>query len=570
MPRLPDTYAARPIPQSARPIVAFDGTQVARAVQGIGATVQDIGVRYDREQDANAVFEARRKLDDWERTAIFDPKEGAINKRGKDAFGIGESIGKSFDEVQGQIAGSLSNDRQRRAFQEVAASRKSQALNWASRHELQQKDAYEVGQFEADIQSTRDRAALFPDQAAGEMAIQRQRILGFMRGKGASEEAINAALTKAASDTHSAVIGSMLASGRVDDAEKYLQANEAGMGADALLRARGAMKEVVARSKAQNFGDDVMARGLTVGDALKEAREKFTGAEEVAAVQEVKTRFAEAEAVRAQGQKQAADEAWKIITNGGSRKQIKPDLWNSLSGDEQRQINDYTEAKWRRAKADAEGTGNDLTPERAKAFVGLMDMATQEPGKFADLDITKYQPYLTKQHFDRLLTMRAGINKADAKAQDVAKFTSNTMTLLNQTIASAGIKMSGDRSKKQIEQADLFKTRLFEELQAVADSGERLDPTKAREIGLRLLREGIEQGSGWWGFGQTKKRGFEMDPEKTYISKRFADIPKETRAALARELDRPRNAYGDAILRPGDEESIERAYQRGVEQGRFK
>lgn len=576
MPRLPDTYAPRPTPQSGRGIASYDGTAVARAVQGLGQTIGQVGEEYSREQDAQSVFEARRKLDEWERAAVFDPKDGAINKRGKDAFGLGDTLAKSFDEAQGKIAGDLSSQRQRRAFQEVAASRRNQVLDWSNRHELQQREVYDAGQYEADIKSMADRAALFPDKAAGELALQAQRTIGFLRGKGRSEEEINAVIKDNASKTHAMVIGSMLNAGNGEQAAQYLKDNRGGMNADVVLRAEGALKETVAREKSQAFGDDVMKRGLTLEEGIREARAKFKGVDEDAAVNELKTRYTEAEVIKTRDLKAASDEAWKIITNGGSRKQIPSTLWNKLGGDEQRQINDYTDAKWRRAKADAEGTGNDVTPDRLKTYIGLRDMAINDPAAFTAVSLDKVAPNLTKQHLDRLIEIRSGINKNDAKAAQLGKLTLATVKDIDLTLKSVGIDMTPkDTDKKGIEKARRFKEALYGALDA-ADANGSLDAKKAREIGMGLLKEGFEQKSGWWLVGPTQKRAYEFESGKDYVSKQFKDIPTEDRRglieALAKRKNLARSMYGDRnyILSADDEAEIERKYQVGVERGVFK
>jgi hypothetical protein len=540
------------------------------------------GEEYAREQDADAVFAARRQLDDWERENIFDPEKGAVTKRGKDAFGLGQELSQSFDEFQGKVASGLSTDRQRRAFAEVSASRRSQVADWAGRHELKQVEAYKVGQYQADISSMADRAAAMPDQAAVEIGLMSTRIKGFMQAQGASKEEIDAEIKANASKAHAGVMASMLNAGRTEDAAKYLATQKlAGtMTADTVLRAEAAMKETVARSRAQTFADEAFASGMSAEEAIKAARKKFSGVDEDAAVNEIKTRDAERVTLQTRAQKDAADTAWKVITNGGGRKQISPDLWNRLGGEEQRQINDYLEQKWRRAKSDAEGTGNDVTPDRLRNYISLVDMAANEPAKFAELDLARYEPQLTKQHMEKLIGLRAGINTKDAKAVAIGTVANSAINML--PLDSAGIKMSGqNRSKKEVELADMFKLRLLESIEEAAKSGP-VDQTKAKAIGMDLLREGIEQGSDGWFSGPTKRRQFEIETErlggvrKDYVSKQFNDIPQEDRRglieALAKRKNLPRSIYGDRdyILSAEDKAEIERRYQLGIERGVFK
>ena len=581
MARLPDPFAdARPIPRPGVNVSGYEGGgQVAQAAGQMGAVIGRIGEDWQKERDTEAVFEARRKLDEWERTAIFDPEKGAANRLGKDAFGIGGVLAKDFDAQRGKIAEGLTTERQRKAFAEVSLSRRAQVLDWGARHEAKQRETYEAGQYEADVQSMADRAALFPDKAGGELAMMAQRTIGFMRAKGRSEEEIQAKVKADASRTHLGVVSAMVNSGRADEAKAYFDTNKAGMTAEASLRAEAALKEVVARQRAQTVADEVMGKGLGLNEALADVRGRLQGDEEAAAVQEVKVRFAEREAGRAQAQKQATDDAWKVITNGGGRKDIKPELWNSLHGEEQRQINDYLEAKWRRAKADAEaasrraeGAGDG---QQAQAYYGLRMMAVNEPAAFAGLDLMRYAPHVSKGDLRRLMELQASGSKADAKASELNGMVSRALKYTTSELSAAGINLKPGAKGKEAEEAAKFMNALTMALDDEAAQG-RVSDKRAREIALGLIREGVEQGSGVFGFFQTRKRGYQMEEGKSYVSKTYSDIPAAARDALVNELAQrkklARSIYGSRgyILEGDDKAAIERAYQRGIEQGRFR
>lgn len=572
MATLPDATAlgmAPALSPGRKAIAGFDGGQVARAMQGAGQVLDEVAQRAQREDDANAVFAARRQLDDWERGAIFDPEKGAANKRGSAAFGIPDELGKSFDETAGKIAEGLTTDRQRAAFRELATSRRAQVLDWGSKHAQREREVYEVGQFKAELDSMAERAALFPDRAAGELDLARQRIIGFMRGKGRSTEEIEQAVKEQASRTHDFVLRSMVNAGNAEQASEYLKKNRGDMTAEAVLRAEAGLKETTARIRAQGFADEVFARGLSAEEAIKEARSKFTGVEEDAAVQELKVRFTDAETIKARDQKAASDAAWKVLANGGGRKGIAPELWNRLGGEEQRQIKDWLDAKWRQAQADA----NRETVDDRETYYRLRTMATEDPATFAGLDLMKYEPYLTKGAFARLTEVQAGISKNDAKAMEINRVVSSTVKTLKGEIAAAGLDTSPKEGSKQAKEFAMFMNQLTMALDdAGRQKGSPLTDMEARKIGMGLLREGIEQGSGVFGFFQTKKRGYQIaaegDPAKTYVTTRYGDIPADIRKALEAELP---HQYGGIYGRAAErEQQVERMYQRGLEQGRFR
>lgn len=215
-------------------------------MEGLGNALSNIGEEIQRNDDAQAVFEARRKLDAWERDQIYDPKTGAINKLGKDALDVSKTVPENYDKFAGEVAGTLTTARQKQAFQELSQSRRNQVADWANRHTLQQRDVYERGQFEADMQSTRDRAAMFatdPARVSAEMAMGRERAIGFLRSRGRSEEEINQTLRDQAEKTHVAVLDTLMAGDNWKAAKSYLDANAEQMNPAAVLRLSNAVQK---------------------------------------------------------------------------------------------------------------------------------------------------------------------------------------------------------------------------------------------------------------------------------------------------------------------------------------
>lgn len=233
MPRLPSVdQIQRETPQPARGIASFDGSAVPRAVAQLGQVAGDVLEKQSRETDTQAVFAARRKLDDFERMKIYDPQNGAINKLGKDAFGLGAVVRQDFDDFSGKVGAELTTPRQKQAYQEVVTSRRDQLLDWSSRHEQQQREAYDRGQFEADIKNSEDRAAQLagdPARVSAEVAVMRDRTIGYYRNKGLSEEQTQQALRTNTEKLHVSVLNTLLAGDDWRGAKSYLNANASQM-----------------------------------------------------------------------------------------------------------------------------------------------------------------------------------------------------------------------------------------------------------------------------------------------------------------------------------------------------
>jgi soluble lytic murein transglycosylase len=248
--------AGRAIDTGVRPVdqgTAVDTSAVTRAGAAFGQTVMNLGENMQKEQDASAIFAARRKLDDWERATIYDPEKGAIGKKGADSFGLPKLIPEEFDKAAGEIGNGLQGDRQRRAFEELALSRRAQLSDWAVRHTTQQRQVYNEGQYNADIDSGLNRAAMLAsagdfNTAKAEVGLMQTRTAGYLRSLGKSEEEIGVAVRNVASKANVTAINVLLEKDRPVEAEKYLKDNAASMNVEDLLRAQSAVgKSVDAR-----------------------------------------------------------------------------------------------------------------------------------------------------------------------------------------------------------------------------------------------------------------------------------------------------------------------------------
>lgn len=207
-------------------------------------------VKAEQEADASAVFAARRSLDDWERKNVYDPKEGAITRRGADAFELPTTLPKAFDESAAEIGKTLTNQRQRMAFNEVTTSRRAQIGGFADRHALQEKRSYDEGQYQADIGSSMNRAALVASTgdltaANTEVAIAQTRTTGYLRSLGKSEEEIGAAVRAVGSKASVTTISLLLDQDLPMKADEYLKANAGAMNVEDLLRSKLAVGKAV-------------------------------------------------------------------------------------------------------------------------------------------------------------------------------------------------------------------------------------------------------------------------------------------------------------------------------------
>jgi hypothetical protein len=155
-----DTKAAgyRPMQVSpglaAVPVPQFDGQN------NLMKSLQGLAIKGKENADKVAMIDAQRQLDTWEATNIFDPRTGALAKKGKDAFDLPNTLGKSFDETFVKYREKLTTDQQV-MFDEMATSRRRTLMTQLYGHERGEMDNYASSAAKGLQATSENRAALY-------------------------------------------------------------------------------------------------------------------------------------------------------------------------------------------------------------------------------------------------------------------------------------------------------------------------------------------------------------------------------------------------------------------------
>jgi hypothetical protein len=588
MPIVPtqDSFTVAPAAQGARTFGApqyqdYAGAQARDMSQAFGKAGSDI---YQAEQkaqleaDSLRVNEAMNQAQAARMKLTYDKDIGFSGIKGKaaldpdaDGKAMDQKYGESFNKEVDAIRASLGNERQRKQFNAHVGSVSNQFTASLQSHMLQEKQTYENGVRVGTIEVAQNMGAqewnnpqsVAQSRGAIKAAIDSDKSL--------SPELRAATLVKALTPMHSAIVATAIENGNIDYAKQHMAEYGKELTEEARVRLQGALDMGARKEKVQTFGDDVMAKGLDLSAALAMAREKFSGQDEDAAIREVKERFTEKEFVATKDVKELGKSAWSSVMSTGKLTATMTADLTVKAPEELRQIRDWLDQKRRQAKAELEGG----SAAELGHYYGLRRMSMEEPEKFASLDLMKSEPYLAKGDFKHLTEIQVSIGKGDAKAMETQRVVRSTLGAIRAEVAAVGIDLTPKEGTKQAKETAQFMDVLTRSLdQATREKGKPLTPEEARRIGMSLVREGVEQGSGIFGFGQTKKKGYQIasDPsiseKANFVAKRFSDIPKATRDMLVNEY-RTRNNLGNRQLTDDQEAAIERAYTKGIDQGKF-
>lgn len=565
-------------------------SQAGGQIQQFGQNMSQAGAIFARMAEQAAGEANNLRVNDAMNKAVaarlhftHDKADGFINRLGEAAIKP-DAQGRSLEDVYTEkfnaeisgIAAGLGNDAQRQAFALNIGGVNNQFQSSLQTHLAQEGQRYEIGVRESTRILARNAAAKEWDQP-DKIAASRNAILqSIASDKSLSPEQQAAETLNQLSAMHSGVLATAIEKNKLDHASQYLAAFGAELTADARLKIQKVLDVGTTRAKVQTFGDGIMEQKLPMEEALRLAREGFTGLERDQAVKEVHDRYQEANIAQTNQIKGLAKGAWTSIMAQGRLSSAQVAELTEKAPEELRQIRDWQDQKRRQAKAEAEGG----SAAKEGTYYGLRRLAMDDPQAFEKLDLMKSEPYLTKNDFRHLVEVQAGLSKGDAKAMESQRTVKNTLGIIRSEVAAIGIDLTPKEGTSAAKETALFMDALTRSLDdATKAKGAALTAEEAKRVGMGMVREGVEQGTGvfglgWLGLGPNTKRGYQIatdpniKPDANFVAKRFDDIPTAARDSLMRDY-RARNALGAGPLGDNQKAEIERAYTRGLQLGRF-
>lgn len=203
-------------------------------------------------------------------------------------------------------------------------------------------------------------------------------------------------------------------------AQQYFETNKGEISGSDHAEIAKTFKHGLTLRKAQEFADEAMTSGMDESAALAEARKRFDGDEEHAAVLEVKTRFVERTGARERAQRDAADAAWAIYGRTGSMASVPPSILSRLDGKDLAAIRNDQENRADREANRADRAANRAARAEAKLpvtdwdrYYELRAMASdpQTAQGFKALDLRREFPHLGGAARESLIDLQNKVDK---------------------------------------------------------------------------------------------------------------------------------------------------------------
>lgn len=392
------------------------------------------------------------------------------------------------------------NDRQKVIFGNVVARHAPSFKNSMYAHSADQINKAQEDSFKSSIDSYQSRAAANP-AAAADLTKELDRTLeAWGQIKGLDRTALDRAKIVEKSKLHTGVIAALEQAGDMDAVKGYFYTNIKEIDGVKQVEIKKALETSDRSRKVQSFADDIDKQNVPLEQALKSARETFTGEDEKYAVSEIKQRYAEREAIAKDNENKAFNQAYDLaIDKKGGRKAIPPSLWNQLDPQSKESINS-------KLNGGAAKTNQNVWYE-------IQQQSMNDPKAFIARDLRKDAKYLSDSDFQELSKMQASVKK-DIDKPDKLKRVYTVGQQVSQIIDSVGIPATSNN--KEVRDRRALATRAFSDAinRYAASNGKEVDQLSDEEvqkIGDQVLIKGTVSRDYIWG---KDKYAFELKPEE--------------------------------------------------------
>lgn len=431
--------------------VAQADAELARARGSVGGAVAGVGqvgarlaqqtllvneqIRREEQAKADQVahLAAVNQATAWLDQRLYDPRTGAYTVKGKDAMALPDAVGAEFDDVTGKIAATLTNDRQKLAFQQTQLELRHRTNVDLSRYassEMQQFDAQEK---KAYVQRAKSDAiaSADPDRIGAELASAEGVIRAYAARNGIGPEETAQEIATLRSDVHVGAIDELLALQKEGAAKTYFDHLKGEIAGEKLPQVEKALAEGGARRAAQQASDQIIRAGGT----LRERREKVRQIEDAAvrekAMDLVEHEYTVNEKLQHDQLEALALNAGNIVDRTHDVAKIPPADWVRLPNATKSELRSYAKQLSESGKVETNwGT-----------YYTLMTLATNEAtrDKFAALNLMDYRGQLGNAEFKQFADVQGDIRKGSMKAANSLLASEGMQTeIVNEGLRSAG------------------------------------------------------------------------------------------------------------------------------------
>lgn len=493
---------------------------VVQGLAKIANVADDIYQKEKEKADDIAVQEARNAAT-LKETELLYSKDGALNKKGKDAFGQIKRVDDEYQKFSSEIMDGFSNEEQKAKFKKYSDEHYTAVNRTLTNHVSNEMIRHENNVAGALIDNESNAAALAyndPNRIGIAIGTQVETLKKLGASNGWSPEELKQKQDQVVSRTHAGVIKSFLDNDKEMDAENYFKNNKEFINDKEVLSQVEQQVEIGSiRKKSQTYVDDAMKKGLSESQALSQIPKDDAKLREQMESR-VRTQYGLKESAKRNDLENISINTMNLIDQGKVTDLTKTSGWTAMNQGMRNSLTNYMEAK---------ASGKAIQTDR-NTYVQLQSMS---PDEFAKLDIRQFSDKLGTADFKEFVDMQKKLRNGETKQFD---------TFLTDGKAVETVYKKAGLDTKDAEIYAQYQLDVAREQQAYqAATGKKMNDQDLTVLSEKRVKDIIIK-RGWFsddGIGSTVKKRFEITPEEIEnIS--YNDVPKDLKAKIEASLTR--------------------------------
>lgn len=457
-------------------------TNAPAAAFGVPATVDlsgpqrlfaQIQAEEAEKADQIAVLDADTKLGDAYQDLLHNPQKGVLNRTGQNAFGAPEEVTTEWRKRVNDIRSGLHGDRQQMAFERMVASRAADLDRTVQVHVNREVEKFDAERTQAALDNELNIALENygnPARVQQSIDYQRAALTDFGRRTGAPAERIADMTARRVSHTRTGVLNRLLNTGQDLAAKAYFDAHRGELVGEELLDAERAVSVGSTLGEAQRQSKAIAERHTSLTKALEEVDAIRDPKIQEATRDRVKERFAERKAQEREDYEALTEQAFGALVRTGN---VPAPLLAKLKPQELASVNSYRRQLAARQEPDTDW-GIYYKLKNAAA-----DPETRT--EFLETNLLGYRSKLGDTEFKELVNAQAGLRKGEPVPG--IKSYRTTKQIVDGTLKSLGIPLTGKVSKRYSRQAEGFRRAVDEQITALQEStGKPVQPAQVQQI----------------------------------------------------------------------------------------
>jgi hypothetical protein len=482
--------------------------------------IENEAKRADQIQLTQAYADAMKAKNDL----MYNPKSGAVTRKGRDSFGAMEEYLPQFDQRMQEIEDRLGNDRQKGLFAEIKTKQKVDFDGDLQRHIFKESQEYDAETLKYGLDAAREDALLnyqTPGKVGESIFAQKALVMNHAKNNGRSPEWTEMTLKKIESDTHKDVMERMLANGEDMKASIYFQTVKESLTGDTATALEKSLEEGSLRGNSQRIVDGLVQKHGSLTSAMREVRQIEDPKLRDYTQDRLKSEFSLREAEKKNYIENLERGAYDIVDKTGDLRQIPPSQWSQFDGGTRAALKRYAEEK--------RGGGSIKTD--METYYNLKELAGDPATRkeFENLNLMKFKDKLSDADMKSFISAQTGSKSGDGKAKKELDGWRTDTQIVTDAYSAMGLDKKSKSGKEKYQQ---FANRVEQEQIAMQEKlGRKLNNTEMQEITDKLKIQVITE-KGF--FFDTKKRLFEVDPNAGEYE--VTEVPPKDRMEIERVL----------------------------------